>query len=356
MSDTTRMLAATYRQGGELSVEEVPVPVIRRDEILLRVRAASICGTDVKIVRFGHRKLADGQRIVLGHEFVGVIEQLGSDVLGYRLGQRVGVAPNAGCGNCDACIRGTTNYCPQYTALGIDRDGGQAPLVRIPGCFVRQGNVLPLPDEVSDVQAALLEPFSCVVNAVRASQIELGDTVVIFGAGPMGLMHGMLCRIAGAARIIVVDPLEHRRQKARQVGCDDALDPGVGDLDARLRAETGGRGVDVVITACPVPEVQTQAVRLLAPLGRLCLFGGLPKGAGPVPMDTNAVHYGNLVVTGTTGGSVRDYRVAMRLVAGRRVDLGQVVSDVFPLSQLRAAYDLALSGAEGKVILIEEAS
>jgi L-iditol 2-dehydrogenase len=348
------MLAATYTQGGAFAIEEIPTPEIESDEILLRVNAASICGTDVKIVRSGHRKLAMGQRIVLGHEFVGVIERIGSRVKGHAVGQRVGVAPNAGCGHCDACIRGKSNYCPQYTAFGIDRDGGQAPLVKIPGRFVAQGNVIPLPEGVSDKEAALLEPFSCVVNGVRASRIELGDTVVIYGAGPIGLMHVMLCRIAGAGRIIVIDPVADRLERAGELGCDLALNPQQEDVSARLRHDTAGRGVDVVITACPVPEVQTEAVEVLAPFGRLCLFGGLPKSAGPVPLDTNAIHYGNLLVTGSTGGSVEDYRIALRLVAGKRVDLGRVVSGVFRLDELRQAYDMALSGTEGKVVLVAQ--
>ena len=187
------------------SIEEIARPAIESDEILLRIRAASICGTDVKIVRSGHRKLRDGQRIVLGHEFVGVIEQVGSRVAGYRAGERIGIAPNAGCGQCPACIRGKANYCPAYTAFGIDRDGGHAAFVRIPSRFITQGNIIALPAEVSDTEAALLEPFSCVVNGVRSSRIELGDTVVIYGAGPIGLMHVMLCRAAGAAKLIVID-------------------------------------------------------------------------------------------------------------------------------------------------------
>jgi L-iditol 2-dehydrogenase len=350
------MLAATYTQGGDFAIDEVPVPQIESDEILLRVSAAAICGTDIKIVRSGHRKLAQGQRIVLGHEFLGIIEQLGSRVEGYHVGQRVGLAPNAGCGQCDACVRGKSNYCPQYTAFGIDRDGAQAPLVRIPGRFVSQGNVIPLPECVSDQEAALLEPFSCVVNGVRVSRIELGDTVLIYGAGPIGLMHVMLSRIAGAAKIVVVDPLTHRLQKARDLGCDLALSPQEDDVPDRLRSETDGRGVDVAITACPVPEVQAEAVRLLAPFGRLCLFGGLPKTAGPVPLDTNVIHYGNLLVTGSTGGSVEDYRIALKLVAGKRIDLRQVISNVFRLDELRQAYETALAGAEGKVVLMAESS
>ncbi len=348
------MLAATYQQGGAFAIREIPAPEIRPDGLLLRVRAASICGTDVKIIRHGHRKLADGQRIVLGHEFIGTIERMGADVTGYHTGQRVGVVPNAGCGHCDACVRGQANYCPQYTAFGIDRDGGHTAWVEIPGRFVAQGNVVPLPESVSDREASLLEPFSCVVNGVRVSRIELGDTVVIFGAGPIGLMHLMLCRIAGAARLIVIDPLDERLRRAQELGGDVAINPTQDDVSERIRRETEGRGADVVITACPVAEVQSQAVGLLAPYGRLCLFGALPRGSSSVPLDTNAIHYGNFLVTGSTGGSALDYRIALRLLAGKRVDLTAVISNVYSLGELEAAYRTAVAGAAGKIVLLAE--
>ena len=321
MTRLLRMLAATYTQGGTLLFDEIPVPEIESDEILLRIRAASICGTDVKIVHSGHRKLPAGRRIVLGHEFVGVIEQVGRSVEGFRLGERVGVAPNAGCGRCDACIRGKANYCPTYTAFGIDRDGGHAPYVRIPARFIAQGNIIPLPASVTDQEASLLEPFSCVVNGVRTAGVGLGDTVVIYGAGPIGLLHTMLCRAAGAARLIVVDPVPARLHKARELGCDQTFNPLEDNIPARVRDETDGRGADVVITACPISQVQTEAVQLLAPFGRLCLFGGLPTSVGPVPLDTNAIHYGNFIVTGTTGGSVEDYRPRTPIGRRKRVDL-----------------------------------
>jgi L-iditol 2-dehydrogenase len=346
------MLAATYTQGGGFSVEDLPRPQVGDDQALLRVSAASICGTDVKIVRNGHRKLSQGQRIVLGHEFLGVIEEVGSRVAGLSVGQRVGLAPNAGCGHCDACVRGQSNYCPQYTAFGIDRDGAHAAYVAIPGPFIAQGNVIPLPDSVSDREASLLEPFSCVVNGVRAARIELGDTVVIYGAGPMGLMHVMLCRISGAAKLIVIDRHQERLEKAESLGCDLALNAREEDIPARLKGETGGRGVDVVIAACPAAEVQTEAVELLAPFGRLCLFGGLPKTAGAAAINTNAIHYGAFVVTGSTGGSVEDYRVALKLVAGKRVDLKRIISNVYALDQLDEAYRTALARTTGKVVLV----
>ncbi len=348
------MQAATYTQGGEFAIKDIPLPECGNDGLLLRVTAASICGTDVKIVRHGHRKLSAGQRIVLGHEFVGVIERVGSRVEGLRAGQRVGVAPNAGCGHCEACVRGQSNYCPSYTAFGIDRDGAHAPWVEIPARFITQGNVIPLPDGVSDREASLLEPFSCVVNGIRVSRIELGDTVVIYGAGPIGLLHAMLSRTAGAGKLVMVDPLQERLDQAWNFGCDVVLNPTIDNVADRVRRETDGRGADVVITACPVPEVQSRAIGLLAPFGRLCLFGGLPKSAGPVALDTNAIHYGNFLVTGSTGGSVQDYRIALRLVAGKRVDLTRIISHTFPMSELKQAYETALAGPAGKVVLTAE--
>ena len=349
------MIAATYTQNGEFAVRDIPPPEISTDELLLRVRAASICGTDMKIIRNGHRKLADDQRIVLGHEFVGTIEQAGSDVSQFSMGKRVGVAPNAGCGCCDGCIRGQSNYCDQYTALGIDRDGAHAPLVKIPAQFIAQGNVIELPDSVSDQAAALLEPFSCVVNGAQNIGLGFGDSVLVFGAGPMGLLHVMLARSTGAAFLIAVDPEQDRLERAAELGCDLTINPDHEDVLERVNDQTGGRGVDVVITACSVPSVQTEAVSLLAPFGRLCLFGGLPIGSHVVPMDTNTIHYKNLWVTGSTGGSVRDYRTALELVARQKVDVTKVISDVFTLGELDKGYETALAGAAGKVAFVSEA-
>lgn len=348
------MRAATYTQGGAFAVHDIPRPEIGDDALLLRVTGASICGSDVKIVHFGHRKLQPGQRIVLGHEFLGVVERTGSRVSRFHVGQRVGVAPNAGCGVCDACLRGQANYCPNYLAFGINRDGAHAPFVEVPSRFITQGNVIPLPDTVSDREAALFEPFSCVVNGVRAARIQLGDTVVIYGAGPMGLLHVLLCRLAGAGQVVMVDPVESRLEQARSLGCDLTICPRTEDVVERLRRETDGHGADVVITACPSADVQPQAVQLLAPFGRLCLFGGLAKGVTPLALDTNLIHYNNLVVTGSTGGSVEDYRIALRLVAGKRVDLTRVIAHTFPLSDLENAYKTALAGPPGKVVLVAE--
>ncbi|MDC0937194.1 alcohol dehydrogenase catalytic domain-containing protein [Pirellulales bacterium] len=348
------MLAATFTQGGEFKVQDIPAPEAAAGELLLRVRAASICGTDLKIIRSGHRKLSDGQRIVLGHEFVGTIEAIGDGVDTFTMGQRVGVAPNAGCGRCEGCLRGEANYCPDFTAFGIDRDGAHASLVRIPARHILQGNVISIPEAVSNREASLLEPLSCAIGGIRAARIQMGDTVLIYGAGPMGLLLAMLCRASGAARLIMVDLVEQRLAQAKQLGADEVISPAQQSVVDRVRDITEGRGIDVAITACPVASVQAEAIGLLAPYGRLCLFGGLPKGSENVSMDTNAIHYKNLIVSGSTGGSVEDYQRGLNLVQSGQVDLLQIASDFISLEDLAYAYHVALEGAQGKVVLVEK--
>ena len=345
------MLAATYTQGGKLDFCDVPVPAIGKDEILLRVEASSLCGTDVKIARHGHRKLKPGQTIVLGHEFVGTIEKVGEDIRSYSVGQLVGVAPNIGCGHCEMCGRGLMNMCPDYSAFGINLDGSHTDYIRITAPAIAQGSVIPVNNGVSAVEAALAEPLSCAVNGIRASRIEQGDSVLIYGAGPMGLLNLMLALLSGAARVFVVDLSDERLEMARTIGASKTFNSRQGSVVEWVMRETANRGVNVVITAVPVAELQPEAIKLLAPFGRLCFFAGLPAGSPPTAIDTNAIHYKNLILTGMTGGAPQDYRTALRLIEAGRVDVSRIISHVLPMEEVRQAYDLALAGKGMKIVL-----
>jgi L-iditol 2-dehydrogenase len=350
------MIAAKFTQGGGMEIGEAPEPTIGPEEILVRIDATSICGTDIKIIHRGHRKLAEGRTIILGHEFAGTIAKAGLQVKDYVEGQRVGVAPNIGCGCCEPCGAGQTNVCPDYSAFGIDRDGSHTEFIRIPGAAIAQGNVIPLSNGVSPAEAALAEPLSCAVNGGRVSRIGPGDTVLIYGAGPMGLLNLMVALISGAARVFVVDPNVSRLQRAKALGASQTFDCSDGEVRAWITEQTGGRGVDVVIAAAPVSQIQSEGVQVLAPFGRLCLFAGLPPGESTVRLDTNAIHYKNLIVTGMTGGSPQDYRIALKLIEARRVDVRQVISHVFALSELGRAYEVALAGKGMKVLIAAQQS
>ena len=346
------MIAARYTQPGRFAVvNDAPVPSIGDEDLLLKVQATALCGTDVKIVRHGHRKLRDGQSLVLGHEFVGTIERRGARVTGFHVGQAVGVAPNMGCGRCEMCAQGLGNMCPDYAAFGITGDGSHAEFVRIPADAIRQGNVIPLPGGVPYAAAALSEPLSCVINAQRQTDIAAGDTVLVYGAGPMGLLHIMLAAISGAGRIVAADIAAPRLAQARAAGATDTIHSQAQAVPAWVAAHTGGRGVDVAVIAVPVPALQGEALNLLAPFGRLCLFAGWAKGAEGVTLDTNPIHYRGLKVTGTTGGSVRDYGAALRLIAARRVRVDRIISDIFDFGHLQDAYAAAMSGDRMKIVV-----
>ncbi|MEI6071959.1 MAG: alcohol dehydrogenase catalytic domain-containing protein [Verrucomicrobiae bacterium] len=347
------MIAATYTQGGRLEIVETPVPELHEGDVLLRVEAASICGTDTKIIRSGHRKLKDGQRITLGHEFAGIIEEVRGDAEGLKKGMRVGVAPNWGCGCCEACIRGLANYCPDYSAFGIESDGAHAEFVRVPAKAISQGNVVPLSDGLAWEEASLAEPLSCVVNAQSAVHIGPGDAVAVYGCGPMGLLHIILAAASGAGKVIALDINGERLESALKAGATHAVLSDRGNVAERIREISAG-GVDVVITAVPVTAVILEGLDLLAPFGRLCLFAGLPKDKPEATINANAVHYKNLLVTGTTGGSNKDYRKALGLIQSRRVDVRQIISHRFSLRNMEQAYEIALAGKGMKIVLNRE--
>jgi L-iditol 2-dehydrogenase len=345
------MIAATYIQGQGLRIEDVPTPSVGNGDMLVRVADSAICGTDLRTIRNGHRRLSPGERIVLGHEFSGVVEDPGAHGSAFPAGTRVAVAPNVGCRQCEQCARGCTNMCLDYQAFGISWDGAHTEYVRIPYAAVAQGNVLPLPDEVSLREAALIEPLSCVVNGNREVRMRLGDVVVVVGAGPIGLLHLQLARLSGASRVIVADTQPSRLAAADALGAEVVVNPAEEDIAARILRETDGRGCDVVMTACSDPAVQQQSIGWLAPFGRVCFFGGLLSQDAMVAIDTNAIHYRNLLVTGVTGGSLHDFRVAARLIASGRIDVGKVISHNFPLAQMGLAFEQAMRQDAMKVVL-----
>lgn len=349
------MIAAAFTQGGQLNFVERPVPAIGESDILVRVEATSLCGTDVKIARHGHRKLRQGQTVILGHEFVGTVEKVGLRVENFEAGERVGVAPNIGCGTCVMCGRGLMNMCPDYSAFGINVDGSHTEFVRIPATAMLQGNVIRLAEGVSATEASLAEPLSCAVNGIRVAGVEQGDVVLIYGAGPMGLLNQMLALLSGASEVLVVDLNDSRLEKARTLGAAKTFNPRQGPVAEWVMDTTKNQGVNVAITAVPAPAIQTEAIKLLMPFGRLCLFAGLPVGTPPPPMDTNAIHYKNLVVTGMTGGAPMDYRTALRLIETRRVDVTQIISHVLPFGEVGQAYELALASQGLKIVLAADA-
>lgn len=332
------MLAAKMYGIGDIRLEETPVPVTGDGEMLIKVKAAAVCGTDVRMIKNGAQGIDENHPRILGHELSGVIEKLGNGVTGYKLGQRVAVAPNMGCGICDCCVSGNGHLCPDYSALGINLDGGFAEYCLIPQKAVYGGNVSVLDDGISFEEGAINEPLSCVCNGFEHAKITPGDTVLVIGAGPIGIMHCALAIMAGAV-VYLNDISPERLNEAKNLYPE--INPICGDLKTKFMKATKNHGADAVITACPVPQVQSLAVELAALEGRVVFFGGIPASAEPVSINTNLVHYKQLTLTGTTRASITQYRKTLRYISGGVLNVKPLVTAHFALKDIHKAIDLA---------------
>ena len=346
------MKAAVFSGPGRIEPREVETPKIGDNDILLKVGAGTMCGTDLKILANGHFKIREGQELILGHEFAGEIAQVGRNVSGYRQGQRVAVGPNVGCGTCRYCRMGKTHLCPDYEAFGISRDGAFAEYVLIHDKAIQQSNLVPMSEGVSFEEAALAEPLSCCYNAYRSVDTRAGDKVLIIGLGPMGILHLQLQKLAGAGTVMVADISDTRLGMAEGYAPDVLINSSKEDLEKAVMRHTGGIGADVIITAVPVPAIQQQSVRMAARLGRINLFGGMPKGKELVEINTNLIHYNGIVLTGTTGASLEDYERALRLIEQGKIEVKSLITKRFPVEEIKAAFEYAGSG-QGLKTLIE---
>jgi L-iditol 2-dehydrogenase len=325
------MEALVYHGPGDLRVERRPPPEPGPGEVVVRVQACGICGTDLRIAAGSHRAYPAGTVRVPGHEIAGVVEPGGEPVC---------VAPNIGCGTCPQCRRGRVNLCRSPAALGITRDGGFATHVVVP-----RDNVLALERPLDPAVVSVVEPLACVLHGQAACDIRAGDVVLIIGAGPIGLLHLLAARVREPAAIVVAARSAARRALAAEWGADAVAHPD------ELPGALPGGAADVVIVAAPAAAAQAAALRLAADSGRINLFAGLPKDGSEVALDTNLIHYKELVVTGTTANTTADCRAALDLVAGGAVDAGRLVTARRPLAAADAAFADARSGTALKVVL-----
>jgi len=329
------MKAALLFAKDDLRVQDIPRPRIGAGEVLLRTASASICGTDIRMLKHGHAFATPEHPLVIGHEMSGIIAEIGDGVTGLHVGQRVCVAPNYNPNPSRLVTMGEGHLDNGYRALGIHEHGAFAEYVRIPRDAVIQGNVFAIPDQLSFAAAALIEPLSCVYNAFEKARPGPGDRVLVIGAGPIGLMHAKLAKTAGAGQVIVNDVNADRLAITREI--DSAFLTILGDPGEELKTLTDGQGADVVITACPVASMQTRAIELAAVNGRVVFFGGLPKGNSVVPLDTNIIHYKQLLVTGTTRQSLRHFQKTLDLVSARVINVDDLITSTHTIDEAREA-------------------
>jgi L-iditol 2-dehydrogenase len=335
------MLAARFYAPMDVRLEEIEVPRPGPGEVLVRVGAATTCGTDLKTYRRGHPVLMKNLPSLFGHEAAGTIAKVGTQVAGWRPGMRVVVANSAPCNRCFYCRRGQHSLCEDLLLL----NGAYADYLLVPARIVEQ-NLWELPAGVPFTSAALTEPLACALHGVEASNIHPGETVVIIGAGPLGLLLLAAARLKGA-RVIVCGRNQEKLAVARALGADEILDmaqlPEHSDQIAAVRALTENQhGADVVIEAVGVPELWEAAVRMVRRGGLVNFFGGCASGTH-ISLETQPLHYGEITLKGVFHHTPAYFSTALNLIASGRVPVAQLITDALPLRKLPEAFDRLLA-------------
>lgn len=346
------MKAQVFRGVNQLSYEELPVPALERDEVLVQVQVVGLCQSDIKKIRY---PLYEAPRI-FGHETAGVIAAVGNEVSGWQVGQRVVVMHHIPCMRCGYCLNDNFSMCDVYknistTAGFTPSGGGFAEYVKVPGHIVRNGGLIPIPAGVSFEQASFVEPTNCCLKAVKKAQIAPGQTVLITGAGPIGLMFIMLVKYFGG-RAIATDLLPSRIEKALSMGAEAAFDARDVGLPAKIQALTYGMGVDTTLLAVASEKAFFQALECTRKGGKILFFAEFPDEV-EIRINPNILYRREIDLMGSYSSSYRLQSLAADIVFNRRIDVEALISDRYPLQDLSAAVERAIApSAETYKILI----
>ena len=308
-----KMTAAVLYGKQDVRIEQIPIPRVESGEVLVRIRAALTCGTDLKVYRQGFHARMIVPPSVFGHEMAGIVEEVGPNVESFTPGMRVVAANSAPCNQCFFCRKQLANLCQDLQFI----NGAYAEFIKIPERIVRQ-NLLILPDSLSFSEAALVEPLACVLRGIEETGITEGDTVVVIGLGPIGLMFVQLLKSLGAT-VIAAGKRPNQLALAAQMGADHVVDSTHTNVVEQVRNLTDGRrGADVVIEAVGVKETWQQAMGMVRRGGTINLFGGCPSGTH-IPLDSTLIHYSEITIKATFHHTPRHIREALEAIR-----LGQV--------------------------------
>jgi len=321
-------MAAVLYGKEHLQVEPVAVPSIGKNDVLVRVRTALTCGTDVKVFRRGYHARMIVPPALFGHELAGDIVAVGQNVTQWRLGQRVVAANSAPCDACFYCNRGLENLCDDL----LFNNGAYAEFIRIPSRIVER-NMYEIPAHVDYQSAALVEPLACVLRGLEETGVRPGDNVAVLGLGPIGSMFVRLAKVYGA-RVIAIGRRKSQLDRAARMGASELLiAEDDDDIVPQVREITGGRGVDVAIEAVGQPDAWQAAVRMVRKGGTVNFFGGCPNDS-QITLDTNLLHYSELTCKASFHHTPKHIRRALELVAAGEITSNDFVNRVEPLTNL----------------------
>src|SRR5437660_11999618 len=338
------MRAGVYREKGVVRVEEVPVPEVAEGEVLIKVAACGVCGTDIK--KIFHAYVPPPQ--ILGHELAGAVVAVGRGVTKWKLGDRVMSFHHIPCGNCFYCERRLFSQCKQYKTTGLTggftpNGGGFAEYVKAMPWVAERG-IVALPDDVSFEEATFIEPINTTLKAVQKARVTAGETVLIVGCGPIGLQLLMVAKLAGP-RLYTSDPMAERRAKSLRLGAIESFHPSGGELVEEIQARTEGRGADAVLVAVAHPAVVVEALAAARPGGRVPLVAANDP-VTRIEFPAAAVGIDEKEILGSYSAAVDIQEAAADLVLRKKLPVMDIVTHRFPLDRIQDALELAARPTE----------
>jgi len=341
-----RMKAAMLYGVKDLRLEDIETPKVEAGEVLVKVKAATTCGTDVKIFQRGYVEKVIKLPTVFGHEWAGEVVEVGEGLEWPKKGMRIRAGNSTPCFRCMMCQKGKYNLCENMIWLW----GAYAEYIKIPARMVLV-NMQEIPEHVSYEEASITEPLACVLHGVEEAKMKLGDSVAIIGSGPIGLLHLLTVKKVGAEKAILIDVVEERLNFAKKLGADETVNAGKENVVERIRQLTGGYGADVIIEAIGLPATWEQALKLVRKGGTVLEFGGCPPGT-EIKLSTELLHYGEVTVLGTFHTTPLHFRKALNLIASRTIDVRPLITRKMKLDEIKEALEiLSTSKSEIKIAI-----
>jgi len=342
-----RMKAALLYGVKNLKVENVDVPDVGVGEVLVKVKAATTCGTDLKIYQRGYVSTVIQLPTIFGHEWAGDVVEVGEGISWPKKGMRVRAGNSAPCLRCVMCQKGLYNLCEDMLWLW----GAYAEYIKVPARMVTV-NMQEVPSHLTYEEAAVTEPLACVLHGIEKTHVTLGDTVAIIGAGPISLLHLQLAKKMGAERVVITDLVDERLQVAEELGADKTINVKSEDPVKEVREFTNGYGADLVIEAIGLPATWEQALKMVRKGGTVLEFGGCPPGT-EIRVSTELLHYGQVTVFGAFHATPLHFRRALSLIASGAVNVKPLITRRVGLEEIKDAFEtLTTSKRDLKVAVL----
>lgn len=343
------MKASVCYKQNDLRTEDLPIPEISDNEVLIKMLACGLCGTDIQKIRGD----TVNKPTVLGHEVVGEIVKKGKNVSKFEIGDRVITAIHVPCFTCHYCNKGHYTICEQFRTNNID-PGGFAEFIRIPELHLNH-LTHKVSNNVTDEEATLIEPIACCLHGLKQADIRPNDSVLIMGAGTIGILHAQLAKIKGANKVIVSDMSKFKLQKALNVGCDYAINIKEKNIIDEVNKITDGQGVDVIVIAAGVSSLVADAVNMVRRAGKIIVFSGFDKNK-LVTLDVSRFFKDEISIIGTYSVTPYEFPEALDLLEKRKLNTKEMITHVYPLNKLSEAIDISTNSEQPvlKVIIKAE--